>query len=324
MMKQLLVFLLTLFAVEQLAAQQLPLFTQYRENHSVINPAILNSDFHVYEYNLSAGVSYRTQWTGLQGLTGPQTLTGRFEWIFPDNHAYWGAYIINDRIGPTSMTGGYVRGGYIISPDPSYAGLVFGLSAGYVQHRIKLTEEAQNLFPEVSQGSLTTSIPDFGFGVYYYQSLGGRGFSGDVFYAGLSSPQTFGLDLTYKELGEEASFRRIQHFYGVLGYYKFLNEDSFLEPSMWVRYVPGAPVSVDLNLRFQLSQNLWIGTGGSSNGTAHMEFGVLIGENVGFYDNNFKIGYGIDMPFNKEYGGRFKNSHEINITYTLDTGGFRR
>ncbi|MEL7124556.1 MAG: PorP/SprF family type IX secretion system membrane protein [Bacteroidota bacterium] len=312
------------FLSTQLTAQQLPLFTQYRENYGIINPAALSSDFHVYAYNLNVGVSYRDQWTGLSGLSTPKTLTARAEMIFPYSGFFTGAYVINDVAGPTSFTGAYVRGGYVLSDDIEYRGLVLGFNLGYVQHQIEITSEALEQFPGLPLGEFQSGLPDIGFGLYFYQSLGGRNSFGDFLYAGVSAPQTFGLDLTYRDLGEDFSIIRVQHYYALLGYYYFINDDSFLEPSLWVRYVDGAPISVDLNLRFQLSKDLWIGGGYSTNENAHIDAGVLIGQNIGMDNANIKLGYGFDMLFNNLYGGRFRNSHELNLTITLDTVGGRR
>ena len=56
-------------------SQQLPLFTQYRDLQTVINPAAIPADFFIYDNNFSIGASFRTQWVGLQN--NPQTVTLR-------------------------------------------------------------------------------------------------------------------------------------------------------------------------------------------------------------------------------------------------------
>jgi len=83
-MKRLILLVLGLIGMLPLAsvAQQLPLFTQYRENIGIINPAAFNQDFLIYENNLSFGASYRRQWVGLE--SGPQTQTIRGEYLFSE------------------------------------------------------------------------------------------------------------------------------------------------------------------------------------------------------------------------------------------------
>jgi len=44
-------------------AQQLPLFTQYRDSWTQINPAALSNNYINYENTYIAGVSHRQQWT---------------------------------------------------------------------------------------------------------------------------------------------------------------------------------------------------------------------------------------------------------------------
>ena len=44
-----------------------------------------------------------------------------------------GGYLINDQTGPTGFTGAYGRFAGIISDDPYFGGLSFGISLGVVQ-----------------------------------------------------------------------------------------------------------------------------------------------------------------------------------------------
>ena len=52
--------------------------------------------------------------------------------------------------------------------------------------------------------------------------------------------------------------------------FKFFNDGSFVEPSVWVKYAPNVPVSADFNLRYQLASSLWLGTGLATNGNFHI------------------------------------------------------
>jgi hypothetical protein len=122
-----------------LQAQQLPLFTQYREYHSIINPATINSDYMTYEHNVSAGVSWRNQWTDLGGI-GPKTGVARFESVHSDYNMLGGMYLIHDKVGPSFLTGLMARYAYVLSDDPRERGLSIGLNAGVVRSGIA-TEE---------------------------------------------------------------------------------------------------------------------------------------------------------------------------------------
>ncbi len=296
-------------------SQQLSLFTQYRENISILNPAAPDSDFFAYGRNVSFGASYRSQWVGL--TNGPTTATLRGTYLQRNSgfSLLAGGQLINDQTGPTGFTGIYGRIGGVISGDPEYSGLSIGLSGGVVQHRINGTElnfrQSGDAIGEMDQSQF---FPDVGFGAFFYTAVGR--FSENYVYAGISVPQVIGLDLTYTTDNDDYSLQRVRHFYGMVGLYKFFDNGSFLEPSLWVKYVNNAPVNVDLNLRYQLPTSLWVGTGVSSSKTVHLETGVFLGD-IQSIENALKIGYGFDYSFSS-FGPTGGSTHELNITFSLD------
>ncbi len=301
-----------------LFSQQLSLFSQYRENQTIINPAAVGSNYLAYEQNLSFGASYRRQWQGIEGA--PTTANFRGEYLYTEGSPVTlltGGYLINDQTGPTGFTGVYGRIGGLLTGDPYYGGISAGLSFGAVQYRVNTSEirlrQSNDVLATDDQNRI---YPDVGLGVFAYSRLDGGIFNGDYVYGGVSIPQVIGLDLSFKNENGEFYTRRVQHFYGMLGFYKFFKDEGFLEPSVWVKYAPNVPVNVDINLRYQMAQNFWIGVGGATSSTMHIETGVLIGENLGF-DNTLKIGYGYDYNFSS-FGPYTGGSHEINITYSLE------
>ncbi|MFT5165953.1 MAG: hypothetical protein ACI8P3_001184, partial [Saprospiraceae bacterium] len=60
-MKNILLLIMLVMIGEWVLAQQLPLFTQYREQAGIINPAAVHSDYFIYEHNVAFGGSYRKQ-----------------------------------------------------------------------------------------------------------------------------------------------------------------------------------------------------------------------------------------------------------------------
>lgn len=315
----LLVVCLLLGATINLSAQQLSLFTQYRENQTILNPAAVGNNYLAYDQNLSFGASYRNQWQGFEG--SPTTATLRGEYLMNNGDAVSllaGGYLVNDQTGPTGYTGLYGRVGGLLSDDPYYGGISVGLSFGAVQYRVNTSEirlrEQNDVIGADNQNQI---FPDVGAGVFAYKMLDGGGFfDGDYVYGGLSIPQVFGLDVTFENENGEFSTKRLQHFYGNIGLYKFFKDEGFLEPSVWVKYAPNVPVNVDINLRYQMAQNFWVGMGGSTSQAMHIELGVLLGENVGF-GNTMKVGYGYDYSFSS-FGPYTGGSHEINISYSID------
>lgn len=304
------------FLLGTLNAQQLSLFTQYRENATIINPAAMESDFLAFGQNMTLGANYRSQWNGISG--NPRTQAVRFSFMGDGSGASLlaGGYLMNDQTGPTGFTGVYARVGAVISGDPEYSGIAVALSGGMVQYRVNSDEfNLRDPNDVLGMNSQTEIFPDVGAGIYFYQMLSGA-MDGDMFYAGLSVPQVAGIDLTFKNDNGEFAVQRIQHFYGMAGLYHFFRNDGFLEPSLWVKYVDGAPLNADLNLRYQTPNALWIGTGISSAGNFHFEAGFNLGENVGLY-NNIKIGYGYDYSFSS-FGPTVGDTHELQISYSFD------
>ncbi|MFK7773375.1 MAG: PorP/SprF family type IX secretion system membrane protein [Saprospiraceae bacterium] len=300
-----------------LSAQQIPLFTQYRQNVGLLNPAAINGDFHTSEQNLSFGISYRTQWVGFDAHPVTQTIRGEYVMETGGVGLMVGGYLINDQTGPTGFTGAYGRIAGIISDDIEYSGLSIGLTAGVVQYRVNSSE----LFVRdpgdiVSMEDQSKIFPDVGLGVYFYRTIESGFLSDDLFYSGISVPQVFGLNLNFKDENGDFTTQRIQHFYGLLGLYHYFDNDGYLEPSVWVKYAPNVPVSVDFNIRYQFPSNMWLGTGLSTAGTFHLETGFNLGENLG-WDNIFKIGYGFDYSYNT-FGPAAGSSHEINLAFSLN------
>lgn len=320
-MKRLHTFLTCLFVgfSFQIFAQQLSLFTQYRENQSIINPASVSGSYLTHQQNLTFGASYRAQWAGLENA--PTTATLRGEYLYTGGGTVSliaGGYLINDQTGPTGFTGLYGRIGGLLSSDPEYAGISIGLSAGAVQYRVNTSEITLRDEGDILSGDDQNKLfPDVGVGVFAYSQLDNGGFfDGDYLYGGISIPQAIGLDLTFKEASGEFYTKRVQHFYGMLGLYKFFSNDGFIEPSVWVKYVANAPINVDVNLRYQMAENFWIGAGGASSKAMHVETGILLGDNIGL-DNTLRIGYGFDYNFST-FGPYARGSHEINISYSLE------
>jgi len=312
--------LFVLLAVQstQLFGQQLSLFTQYREQATMLNPAALEQDFITTGRNLTFGASHRVQWAGIEGA--PKTQTVRISYINSEASGAAlnaGGYMFNDQTGPTGFTGVYGRLGAVISDDPQYRGFSAALSGGLVQYRIDASKirlrDPNDVIGQQDQNQL---YPDLGLGLYFYETIRRGAFRGDMFYAGLSIPQILGLNLTFTDPNGDFLVERTRHFYGMAGFYKFTDNDGIIEPSVWVKYVDGAPVNADFNLRYQFPTSFWIGTGVATSGNFHMETGFNLGDNMGL-DNNIRVGYGFDAYFSS-FGPTAGYTHEIQLSISFD------
>lgn len=313
---QLLAITLLIFTgINPLQAQQLSLFTQYREQNSIINPAAVSSDFLAFGHNGSIGASYRLQWANFDGAPRTQVLRGEYMTTDYNTNLIVGGHLINDQTGPTGSTGVYGRLAGIISGDPEYSGISLGFNLGVAQYSVRTDNlRLKDEGDITAMGSQAQMYPDVGVGVYAYTYID-AGRNGGYLYGGASVPQVIGLDLNFQDENGDFTLKRVQHVYGNIGYMQFLRDDSFLESSVWVKYVPNAPVNVDVNLRYQFEQNLWIGTGVSTSKNAHVEAGLLVGDTYG-YSRNLKVGYGFDYSFST-FGPAAGATHEVNLTFSF-------
>jgi type IX secretion system PorP/SprF family membrane protein len=301
-----------------LAAQQLPLFSLYRENQGLLNPAAVHSDFLLYHdsYRLSAGATHRSQWVDGDGKIATQSARVEYIGIGEGRFApLAGLYTINDQVGPTGFTGIYGRLASVFGlGHPNYGGFSVGLNAGYVQYRIKASQ-IDLLDPGDAPGQTDQSQwhPDVGLGLFFYKSIARET---ALVYAGLSAAQLFQLDLTLP--GENGRFplTRRPHFYAQAGAYKFLDNFSFLELSTWARYVDGAPFDLDVNLRYQFQRQFWVGGGAALNGNLHVEFGTYL---LHLFDGEargrplVKLSAGFDYDLNPR-GLQAGKAFEVNLS----------
>lgn len=320
--------LFALFAMTgELMAQQLPLFTQYRENFTIINPAIVAMD----RMGLSSqpdskvGVSYRHQWDPI--WDGPRTMTAQYEHYMEKNNMVMGGSAYRDQTGPINITGIKLRYAYQIWMS-RYAFWSVGISAGYGQYQFRGDEGIyQDEGDVLGFTRHTKSLADFSIGAYFNAEM----YSSDIFYAGISVPQTAVLNFGGSDSNSDFYVYRAPHMYAMAGYYKYLGDGIggrdgalYLEPSVWVKYVPGAPVQPDLNLRFRLNDLLWVGTGYSfslldkfRSDNVHLEAGVIV-SNGNYQDNRqLIIGIGYDNSLSS-YGQFLGNTYEINLSYAWE------
>ena len=301
--------------------QQLPMFTQTQDHISLLNPAAINNDFLLYEQNMSASASYHRQWLGFENA--PQTQTLRFDYINQNAGGNFklltGGHIINDQTGPTGTTGIYGKIGAVMSEDPTYGGFAAALSVGISQYRVDGSKfRARDLNDVLAVGSQSKVMPDVGLGVSYFKKMSGGGFfDDDWFNAGLSVPQVLGINVAYKTDNGQYSIKRTQHIYahGSWIHYTDSDRESFLQPSVIVRYAPNAPLNTDFNLRYQFNPAFYLGTGAATSGMYHAEMGVNLGENVGLL-GALRIGYAFEYALSN-FAAYTGSGHEINFVYSF-------
>ena len=254
----LLFFGLVAGAAQQGHAQQLAQYSQYMNNNYVLNPAVAGTEDYI-----DVKLSYRTQWTGIEGA--PKTYyasvnssLGRLHTQSKRTLHDWsrgfhalGAIVYSDVTGPTRRSGLYGSYTYNLALTRSLR-LAMGVSVGMQQFSL---DGAMLQFhnPNTLVGNQASLVPDASVGLWLYN---------DNFYAGVSSAQLLGnqLDIAYDPGTRLLSNNKLErHYFATGGVRLPLGEEVSLVPSVLVKYMKPAPVSVDVNAKLKYRDIMWVG-----------------------------------------------------------------
>lgn len=238
-MKKLYIIIVLLIAT-QMHGQQDPQYTQYMYNMNVINPAYAGS-----KENLSFGLLYRTQWTGIDGAPKTGTFFGHLP---VGEKVGLGLSIISDEHGPVKETNAYADFSYTLRLGGEHR-LAFGLKAGATFHDIGLNnivvvDDDDPFFT----GNINSTTPNIGAGFFYYT---------DNYYLAGSVPNILNsvhLDANGNQLGSEAT-----HYFLTGGYVFELSPNAKLKPSFLVKSSFDAPTSFDINANMLFYEKFEIG-----------------------------------------------------------------
>lgn len=267
-------------------AQQDPINSQYISNPLAINPSY--AGIHdVTNFNLNS----RFQWSALDGSPTTHTFTTNTSIV--NGKVGLGLMVLNDRIGIANNTEMQISYAYKISDRTNT--FSFGLQTGFVSYssdvaQLNLRFDDDPLFqPGADQAT------KFNVGA-------GATFMNDKFYASISVPRM--LNTKVGDSNEITAYER--HFY-LVGQYLFDFKPSFkMKPSVLVRGVSGAPISVDLNLNFLINNQFWIGAF-----TRNFEtYGLLAQFD---FMEAYKIGYSFEI-LNNQYSSNVLPTHEIMLS----------
>jgi type IX secretion system PorP/SprF family membrane protein len=216
---------------------------------------------------------------------------------FPNKALAAGILIQNEKIGISSNTSYYGNYAYRIRTKKGF--LSFGLKAGFESskenvYKISTEDNGDAVFEPGSEGYI---LPNFGVGVYYYDTK---------FFLGASLP----VILSYRE--REGGFEVYNNTrnYNVLflsGMLININDFISIKPSTLIRYHCNSKTQLDLNCNLILFKDgfLWLGA-------AYRSSEALVGMMEFQLNPQLKIGYSYDY-FN--IGTLHNGSHELMLRY---------
>ncbi|WP_347839184.1 type IX secretion system membrane protein PorP/SprF [uncultured Draconibacterium sp.] len=276
------------------SAQQDPMYTQYMDNLLVINPGFAGS-----KDVGNALLVARSQWVAFDGA--PSTRSFAYNSSIEDKNVGFGFSVLSDKIGPLSQTGVYADYSYFIRVTEDFK-LGLGLKGGVSFYRASLTDLATiDPDPIFDNDIYENFLPNGGIGMFLFS---------DDTYFGLSVPRLIENKITRQDVTTDYINTQQMHIYFVAGHKLELNEDIQLKGNGMLKYVAGAPVSVDLTVMGGFRNKFWVG--------AMYRFDAAYGIITQFKPTpKMAIGYSYDITIT-ELNAFSNGTHEIMFSYDFD------
>lgn len=305
-MKKHLLLICTLLCSAGIFAQQEPLYSQYKTNMYVLNPAIAGTQ-NANELRLN----YRSQWQRFPGA--PRTATMSYHGTVDEKNAL-GAMVFRDAVGPTTRSG--IQLSYAYRMPLGYGGsygqnmLSFGIGAKYLQYGFQGNEVyfVDPNDPAKFEAAQGLRGGDLAFGAYYYN---------DVFYLGFSAPNLIQSDLGTNLTGMSSPslLGKLYRHYFLVGGYRFEYDEMVIEPSVLIKKVQTSPFQVEGTVRFlMVDEKLMLGASYRTDWLGTLMFGLNT--------NNLHFVYSADFMMRQPATPAtvFGTSHEF--TVGIDLGSY--
>jgi type IX secretion system PorP/SprF family membrane protein len=288
----------------ELKAQQLPFYSQYRNNYFLFNPAIAGT-----KQTIDARLSYRMQWVNYDGA--PSTLAASYNGRFAKNGAIGlGGFATQDIIGPNQQNTYNISAAYHIHfPDVELSLGMAGYLTQYSLNGNKMTiRDVQD--PSVNQYRSTSAwAKNLGAGFYLYN---------DRFNFGLSA-----LNYLQPEIGvfredtaKKGIIKQITTSNMIVGYNWAATSNYLCENTFYFNYVAGAPIMIDYTFRFHYKQKGYIG------GSIRLRDALVM--HLGYNFTKFiQVSYSYDLLISsiRNYSG---GSHEVMLVFSYGRDGNKK
>ncbi len=277
-----------------LYAQQEPNYSLYRYTMNVINPAYAGADG-----NTSLTSSFRSQWISVQGA--PETQSFFYSQPFGDKVGL-GLSLVSDQVFVESQTSFNIDFSYRLQVSET-ANLFLGLKAGgstYSVDRDDLFNLGGQVDPALSNID-TAFRPNFGAGAYLLH---------DKYFLSLSVPRLFSNERIARASGRVTQATQEAHIYLSGGYNFNINENTEFRPSTMIRYVGGAPLSLDLTAAFRFYDRFEVG---AAYRTDEAFSGLFMVNLADWMD----IGYAYESSTRDEITSNSNGTHEILVKFNF-------
>jgi type IX secretion system PorP/SprF family membrane protein len=322
-------FLLTINTL----AQQKPQYSQYMLNGFVLNPAIAG----IEDYT-DVKACYRNQWTDFPGSPKTFTLSAHTSIGKPDRtsvgatpnvsktirrplqntpifsgiarvpgHHGVGITISSDHTGPNSQNSISLVYAYHL-PVSGTMKFAVGTSLGVTQHTLNFDDVTLRdpNDPAILTGKINAIQPQINIGAWLYSR---------EFYLGFSMNQLIFENFNYNQPDVSNNTRpwlgtNYQHTFLTAGYRIEPSDTWAIVPSVLVKRVTQAPLSVDINAKFIHNDSFWFGASYRNKDA----FVGLIGVNL---NGTLNLGYSYDYVLS-DINVRARGTHEIVVGIMLN------
>jgi len=330
-MKKAAFVLFGLFTCLMAFSQAKPFYTQYILNNYILNPGVTG-----IENYTDVKLSYRNQWTGINGapvttyftIHGPvgktdfKTTATSFEmpgenprgnkyaenYTAPDPHHGIGFTAINDNTGYMSrwsVYGSYAYHKPLGIKTTLSAGFNAGISSVYIDRsKIDFADLDPN-DPAIgySSGELRKLKPEVGAGLWLY---------GANYFAGISVQNIVPGKVKFVANADYGSYFTPNYF--LTGGYRFaLSDEVNALPSVMIQFWEPQLYGIHTNIKLQYLDKFWIG-GGYRFSDLVGGYSAMAGINV---SNTFNISYAYENATTSRLKTYTKNTQEIVIGFLL-------
>ncbi|MDP3946394.1 MAG: type IX secretion system membrane protein PorP/SprF [Lutibacter sp.] len=284
---------LAILSINFIYSQQDPQYTQYMYNMQIVNPAYAGS-----EGTLNIGLLHRTQWVGLDGA--PKTTVAAINAPIKKNIGM-GLSVFADEIGPVKEQNVFVDVSYTIQTS-DYGNLAFGLKGGFsfLDAKLSTLDLGDDIPDDVFNNDINDSYANFGAGAFYYT---------DHFYAGLSMPNMLNQFHLNRKGGIISSASEKMHYYLTSGYVFEMNDNLKLKPSVLLKGVEGAPLSIDVAGNVLINNKFELGVSWRIDDSLNALMNIEVAR-------GFRIGYAYDYTLSN-LGDFNSGSHEVILLITI-------
>jgi type IX secretion system PorP/SprF family membrane protein len=300
MKKVIVLIALAVLGMNEVLAQQVPLYSHYYYNQFLYNPSLAGSKDYGQLYMIN-----RTQWNSIPGAPKTQALT--LDGPLRNKKVGLGLAVYRDQAGQFNITGG--QAAYRYSLDFGNDNMLsFGLGLGVLNNRLNLNDiRVQNeLDPNIINSYQAATGFDANIGVSYRAK---------DFLVGLTIPQIIGNELAYQAIknpitGSDVRYGMIRHYIVHASYDWDLQDDGtwFLQPNAMVRVTPNAPTQYDVSVVLNYSHNYWIGAMYRSKYAVTASAGIRLAD-------QFVAGYAYDIATHTDLNQYTKGAHEVMLGY---------